>query len=193
MTSDRDVLGAVADAVATVIERHGYQPDCILGTRLAISSLRALGIPARPVATSLIVADSTATSAARGGTLEGQILRIGQGSEAKYADRWDGHLVAVAQTDEGSLLVDTTFQQLAKHAFAAGIIGGARVLVLRLPSQWPSVDRDYEFPLNGGTICYRHEPQLEWKTEPGWNHPELNKMVDEVLARTHVKPDRAGH
>jgi hypothetical protein len=187
MDRDRTVLLEVAEAVATTMESRGFQLDCTLGTRLVISSLRAFGIPARPIPTSLIVADSVATEALSSGRApEGNILEIGQGTGVVYAEGWDGHLIAVAQTESERVLVDTTFKQIAKHPFAAKMVGSARVLVLTLRDQWPSVDRPVEIPLNGGTIIYRHQPQLDWKLAPGWNHPARNEMVNEVLARARL-------
>jgi hypothetical protein len=184
---DRVVLIAVAEAVATTMEGWGCQPDCTLGTRLVISSLRAFGIPARAVPTSLIVADAVATAdLIAGRPPKGKVLEIGQGTGVVYAEGWDGHLLAVAQTESERVLVDTTFKQIAKHPFAAKVAPGVRVLVLTLRDQWPSVERPVEIPLNDGTIIYRYAPQLDWKSAPGWNHPAHNEMVNEVLARTRV-------
>lgn len=91
----------------------------------------------------------------------GNILEIGQGTGVVYAEGCERHLIAVAQTDSERELVDTTFKQIAKHPFAAKMVGDARVVVLTLRDQWPSVERPVEIPLNGATISYHHEPQLD--------------------------------
>lgn len=162
---------------------RGYEPDCTLGTRLLISALRRFGIPARPVPTSLVIADTTMTTAARTrADPAGLLLQIGQGTGISLAQGWDGHLVARVRVDDSFFIVDPTFGQVSGRPEFEAMTGGVLALIYRLPALWPNAEEEVlELPVNGGTVIYRSQPHLTWQTTSGWNHPEMDTMTDAVV------------
>ncbi len=65
------------------------------------------------------------------------------------------------------MLVDTTISQIRKHERFADVVGDARVLVVTVADSWPSTREIVEFPLNEGTVIYKHELQLDWRNASG--------------------------
>lgn len=177
------VMQAAAQAVPTVMASRGYEPDCTLGTRLLISALRHFGIPARPVPTSLVVADATMTaSARRGAEPTGVLLQIGQGTGTSLAEGWDGHLVARVRADGSFFIVDPTFGQVSRRSEFTAMTGGELALIHRLSALWPNDEQEVlALPVNGGTVIYHSQPQLTWQSTSGWNHPKLATMTDDVI------------
>lgn len=170
------LLLGIADSVASCMKARGYEPDCVLATRILIPTLRECGFPATPVPTTLVVADAEATRDLRTRELKRpiRILKIGDGTGAVVdSGAWDGHLVAVARSSDNSFwLIDPTFGQVAEHPREA-TVAGRHVLVAQLESERPTPRADVlERSMNGGTVIYRHEPSWDWRAARGWNHPE---------------------
>lgn len=184
------VTGLVTHATLSVLGRNGYQPDCTLGVRLLIGALREFDIPARPVPTMLVVGDQRLTATVTSGEEpSGVVLRVGRGTGVVFADGWDGHLVAVARPREAAMLCDPTFVQVLAQPDVAFVAANHQTLALPLPRPWPTAeDPTLAFSLNGGTVAYRYDPDVDWRPAPGWNHPDRSGLVTQVvtLARQAV-------
>ncbi|MBO0821579.1 MAG: hypothetical protein J2P26_12105 [Nocardiopsaceae bacterium] len=174
---------------------------CAMSTRVTIGALRLLGVPARPLAVHLLILNPVAVR-----LYQEEVPVSAWPPEACIVvtdkdlfpqvdtdlgpDVFPGHLVAVATTEDGRMLVDASLDQFTEAD--RNLITSP--LVTHLGDTDPARD-EIAYLLDSGTlVSYAPHGSAEWKQLTDWRgqHADASELIDTAVTRVTRQRDDPG-
>lgn len=176
-----------------------YKPNsCVATTKVTLGVLDFLGIKARPFPCALLVAnkpgarilvdgdDLTAEEVEDLRRAGGYAVEIaGTGAWDHVTGGWDGHMVTIADFDDGHWLLDLSLDQARRGAYQIDVEPTAHLVRSRSPEE-PVVARVQ-------SCLVRWTPIIctDWRQHKDWKRDDLTKPITSHLIR-HVEAIRQG-
>ncbi|HEY1897043.1 MAG TPA: hypothetical protein VGG62_12250 [Terracidiphilus sp.] len=177
----RELFTAIAPLVSPALEEIWHRRDlCILATRVAIETAAHFGIKATPMPVRVMAYNARFAQHVEEGVPPGTCAEWGDGSWAvgiglgkpNAPDRWDGHLIAVAD----GCFADCSIQQAERPQYNIWT-GPALVGLWDGMARWKAVND------SGTVVQYERIFDDFWKKAPDWRDAKRRRPVVGALVR----------